>query len=1361
MHLDMRRRALAALLSMTLGAAACGGQSTAGGLIEQIDSEAKPAEVDGGGELPEPGCTSLQAVRWGPAEVVPPAGVRFDFSLADCAGAPIAGLASVGAVRVDEDESGLPLGPPGTPTPVLSIARDFAFRSVVVLDLSNSVVASGRLDAVLDGALALVETLVDEVDDPRLRHELALYVFGSTAESVVWQPFSHDAALLRARIEALRGDPGRGSSNLYGAVSTALDLLDAAGQGDPRAVGSLVLVTDGLHETGDLQAQRAAVLERLGASATEVHVLAFVDGYDPEQLSELASAPAFFATLGDGDGAAFADTAERMATRRASFYSVAVCSPVEGPGRSLTVHVTVGAASASFQVSYDATGFNLAGCEPAIVGDPCQGRTCGAHDGWVCGTCAASETCSDGACCEAACSEARVCGDDGCGGSCGACPAGQVCVQESGGAHCAETICEPGAAACEGASVVVCDLGGVAWTPKEDCAAEGQVCVAGSCQPPVCEAGALVCQDDGLYQCDAAGTSLSLVEACVAQGPCWEVSCSVEAGCVQAPVMGASCDDGEACTVGDVCDAAGGCAGQAMDCEGFETACATAACVDGACAVTITADAPCDDGDPCTAVSTCDAQGACQGPVDAMLPGCLCDSDAACDDGLPCTVDTCHADGTCGHVVAPGTCLVGGACVGAGQTAPSNLCAVCDPAANPNAWTPVVCADSDPCTSDACLPQGGCVHVPNATAPCDDGDACTVDDACDGQGACVGAPMDCSSLAGPCVVASCSAGQCKAQVTPGAACDDGDACTPSSTCDGAGSCVGTSDPAIPGCPCVLDVQCSDGLGCTEDTCGADGTCRSEVKAGHCLIGGVCFTVGSKSPTSVCSTCAPQVDPEGWTEVTCDDGNPCTDDLCKAQSGCEFVPDDGNPCSDGLACSDDDHCEAGVCVGTCGECSKDADCKGPAPACMKLACVDHDCVAVPDAGADGAACEDGAWCTVGDVCAAGQCVAGAPRSCPADGACLEGSCDEQTDACVTTPVAPGTACDDGASCTDQDVCDLAGVCVGVPGSACTCTTAADCDDGLFCNGVEVCGPTGVCKQGHPPHDDGIGCTIDTCDEATKTVKHALDHAACDDGVFCNGVEKCTLGGCATELLELSDGVACTDDICNEALKKIEHVSNCDDGLFCNGLETCDLATGACVPGSVALDDGLACTIDSCDEVLDLVLHDPGDPNPEPCAAVAGVCGGPSCQQARQLGCLLDDGATVEARGSVGADVSVSHWYRFDAIDWPDVTGCDEFHVQIALSVNPGGQYAFEVHRGGCAAQDKVCGGATQFDERTDFYSEGGDGKFGECPCAFGEAATTSGVQRCSDNGTTYFVRVYRTGSPPAAGEYTLRVSNGAP
>ena len=64
---------------------------------------------------------------------------------------------------------------------------------------------------------------------------------------------------------------------------------------------------------------------------------------------------------------------------------------------------------------------------------------------------------------------------------------------------------------------------------------------------------------------------------------------------------------------------------------------------------------------------------------------------------------------------------------------------------------------------------------------------------------------------------------------------------------------------------------------------------------------------------------------GCTPGSCDDENPCTDDVCNTSSGqCVFTPDDTNECTDGDACTDD-ACDAGDCVSTPISCDDDDCC----------------------------------------------------------------------------------------------------------------------------------------------------------------------------------------------------------------------------------------------------------------------------------------------------------------------------------------------------------------------------------------------------------------------------------------------------
>ena len=174
----------------------------------------------------------------------------------------------------------------------------------------------------------------------------------------------------------------------------------------------------------------------------------------------------------------------------------------------------------------------------------------------------------------------------------------------------------------------------------------------------------------------------------------------------------------------------------------------------------------------------------------------------------------------------------------------------------------------------------------------------------------------------------------------------------------------------------------------------------------------------------------------------------------------------------------------------------------------------------------------------------------------------------------------------------------------------CQTNTDCDDGVYCDGVETCDVNGMCHPGTPVvcQDDGFSCTKEFCDESTKSCQTVIQDSVCQDGLFCDGTEQCnpsaggadpTTGCVAGTAVNCDDGLSCTVDTCDDTNDKCVHTPHdtiCDDGKYCDGVETCDPANGAagtgCVVGTaVNCEDGLACTTDTCNEQTDSCDHPP--------------------------------------------------------------------------------------------------------------------------------------------------------------------------
>jgi hypothetical protein len=188
-------------------------------------------------------------------------------------------------------------------------------------------------------------------------------------------------------------------------------------------------------------------------------------------------------------------------------------------------------------------------------------------------------------------------------------------------------------------------------------------------------------------------------------------------------------------------------------------------------------------------------------------------------------------------------------------------------------------------------------------------------------------------------------------------------------------------------------------------------------------------------------------------------------------------------------------------------------------------------------------------------------------------------------------------------------------VTVTGKTKSCASDAECSDNLFCNGVETC-TDGKCLNGPAPNcDDAISCTVDACVESSQSCTHTTKDAACNDGLFCNGVETCSAStGCVAGTPPCTNVCDETNDKCVQCLTDTQ----CSDGLFCNGTEAC--VGNVCVAGTAPCNDGVACTTDSCNETSDTCQFTPNDAlcddalfcdGAEKCTSTGCAAGTPPC------------------------------------------------------------------------------------------------------------------------------------------------------
>ncbi|MCC7537444.1 MAG: hypothetical protein IT379_14570 [Deltaproteobacteria bacterium] len=153
---------------------------------------------------------------------------------------------------------------------------------------------------------------------------------------------------------------------------------------------------------------------------------------------------------------------------------------------------------------------------------------------------------------------------------------------------------------------------------------------------------------------------------------------------------------------------------------------------------------------------------------------------------------------------------------------------------------------------------------------------------------------------------------------------------------------------------------------------------------------------------------------------------------------------------------------------------------------------------------------------------------------------------------------------------------------------------------------------------------VDSDVEACGESTEGNECSND-SICDDGCFCNGIERCQGGRCENGPAACVDAIECTMERCDEEANTCVHEPDdemCQDDDLCNGTEQCSLVSGpgiderGCGPGpELYCNDEDSCTIDSCDATAGCV-HEPKDLDADGYGDFR--CGGEDCDDDPRTG-----------------------------------------------------------------------------------------------------------------------------------------------
>jgi len=529
------------------------------------------------------------------------------------------------------------------------------------------------------------------------------------------------------------------------------------------------------------------------------------------------------------------------------------------------------------------------------------------------------------------------------------------------------------------------------------------------------------------------------------------------------------------------------------------------------------------------------------------LPACMTGQES-CDDNNKCTNDICDPVQGCLNVA-------------------------------------ITCEDNNKCTTKSCDPLVGCIYK---TKNCDDKKLCTRDScnavtgecqnifdkkicySCNGGPCSVDADCDAWSnslnLKSVCQAAYCNqqTGSCFARKVKECAQKCRQSCIPYHACDNA-QCVLNKQSGEYDCV-HSDKTCDDHKSCTIDTCDKKLGCIHQIDVDN----------EECQPTKICDT----TEDCKQYDISNNLKSQCQKSVCDLNKGICIVQSSKQLCSTEICqttCQPRNACETAKCIlnadGTSAYCART-----PIICDDKKACTVDTCDAVKG-------CQF--TYTVSDICPpnAGcnydaDCNAYAVAKNLAD-QCLKGVCDPVLGACKSKPI-------DKVCKKIRHECKLNG-----------CVATNPCED-VRC----VLNEQGVstCVRRQKTCDDGIGCTVDTCD-AVKGCVHTYtpDNLNCPPEGKCSIDSDCVQWGFTQKLSRRCQKAVC--DLTLGACKAVAKNRICTTppqcALSCQPANACETASCVlsdsgdytCRRVSKNCDDGDACTLDTCDGKSGKCVHTP--------------------------------------------------------------------------------------------------------------------------------------------------------------------------
>lgn len=240
----------------------------------------------------------------------------------------------------------------------------FSSYTVVLLDLSGSILASQSLPAVKTAATKFITTVVPEPASTDV--QVGIWWFDGAAELHQLVPFTSTRKLLTDAIAAVDGSMSNdNSTNLNGAMVAGIDTAFAHATADKSrnvtSVGSVVLFTDGTDQAARVKESTVEARITTARPVVKMYSIGLGKEVNSGTLTRFGADGYFQADDPAGLADKFGLAAQLVKNTANSYYQLQYCSPKRAGTHNLRIEAVQDNARGSLVTSFSAEGFT-GGC---------------------------------------------------------------------------------------------------------------------------------------------------------------------------------------------------------------------------------------------------------------------------------------------------------------------------------------------------------------------------------------------------------------------------------------------------------------------------------------------------------------------------------------------------------------------------------------------------------------------------------------------------------------------------------------------------------------------------------------------------------------------------------------------------------------------------------------------------------------------------------------------------------------------------------------------------------------------------------------------------------------------------------------